>query len=179
MRGIAVSVRSGGARQLFHDLERRWSGPPRLPARVCRLAVVCAGNICRSPLAERLLERALPELEVGSFGLATSEGRPADPRACRLAQENGLDLSRHRTRPLNREAVASADLVLVMDARQAHQVERLAPARRDRVLLLGDFSPGWPFAIPDPYGGSDARWRSVWMQLVRAVEGLTPRLRAR
>ncbi|STL53119.1 protein-tyrosine-phosphatase [Escherichia coli] len=43
------------------------------------ILVVCVGNICRSPTAERLLQRYHPELKVESAGLGALVGKGADP----------------------------------------------------------------------------------------------------
>ncbi|MBG0943674.1 protein tyrosine phosphatase, partial [Escherichia coli] len=45
------------------------------------ILVVCVGNICRSPTAERLLQRYHPELKVESAGLGALVGKGADPTA--------------------------------------------------------------------------------------------------
>lgn len=63
--------------------------------------VVCVGNICRSPMAEGLLKRALPEANVASAGLGALVGQPADPYAVALMSGLGLDISGHRARQLS------------------------------------------------------------------------------
>ena len=56
------------------------------------ILVVCVGNICRSPTAERLLQRYHPELKVESAGLGnydlilTMEKRHIE-RLCEMAPE--------------------------------------------------------------------------------------------
>ncbi|MBS0343516.1 MAG: low molecular weight phosphotyrosine protein phosphatase, partial [Proteobacteria bacterium] len=44
-----------------------------------RILVLCIGNICRSPLAELLLARELPNRKIWSAGLGALVGEPADP----------------------------------------------------------------------------------------------------
>src|SRR3989454_7373089 len=79
---------------------------------------VCTGNICRSPLAESLLERALTErgleVDVTSAGTGAWDGAPASEGAYLVGLERGLDLSGHRARLLTRELVERADLILTM-----------------------------------------------------------------
>jgi protein-tyrosine-phosphatase len=64
---------------------------------------VCTGNICRSPLAASLLERALKErgleVEVTSAGTGAWDGAPASEGAYLVGLERGLDLSGHRGPP--------------------------------------------------------------------------------
>src|SRR3989441_9691946 len=60
---------------------------------------VCTGNICRSPLAASLLERALKkrglEVTVTSAGTGAWDGAPASECAHLVGLEPGLDLSGH------------------------------------------------------------------------------------
>ncbi|EBZ7918787.1 protein tyrosine phosphatase, partial [Salmonella enterica subsp. enterica serovar Rissen] len=46
-----------------------------------KILVVCVGNVCRSPTAERLLKRFHPSLTVASAGLGALVGKGADPAA--------------------------------------------------------------------------------------------------
>ena len=75
------------------------------------------GNICRSPAAEALLRHRTEALgvdvRVTSAGLL-DDGRRAAEHSVTLMAEQGLDLSRHRSRMLTSDAVRSADLVLGM-----------------------------------------------------------------
>ena len=75
--------------------------------------VLCEANICRSPLAEHLL-RSLTGLTVDSAGLTARTGDPADPVYLDMAKESDLDLTSHRSKPLTRGLLESADLTLVM-----------------------------------------------------------------
>lgn len=52
-----------------------------------KILVVCVGNICRSPTAERLLKLYQPELTVESAGLGALVGKGADERATSVARD--------------------------------------------------------------------------------------------
>ncbi len=45
------------------------------------ILVVCTGNICRSPIGERLLRQHLPDRHIASAGIYGLEGSPADDSA--------------------------------------------------------------------------------------------------
>lgn len=99
--------------------------------------VVCIGNICRSPMAERLLQEALgASVSVSSAGLGALVGQGADPHALALMAERGLDLSAHRARQLSASLVGRHELILVMTQRQKDALEREFPSARGRVFRL-------------------------------------------
>jgi protein-tyrosine phosphatase len=162
----------------LHDVRRWWQGEPALPESAIRtIAVVCHGNLCRSPFAEALLGRVQPSLQVDSFGLGVREGgEPADPRAVALALEWQIDLSKHRTRKFSEASMRSADLVLCMDAPQSHLIAQRWPEARERLRLLGDFLADRPFSIVDPWAQSEGCWRFVYGRISLAVDRLSQRL---
>jgi protein-tyrosine phosphatase len=119
-----------------------------------KVAVVCLGNICRSPMAAAALRRAVDEaglagaVEVDSAGTAGYHvGNPADPRARAALRRRGYD-DAHTARCFQASDFAGTDLVLAMDAANLADLQRLAPTLddADKVVLLrgtGD--------VPDPY----------------------------
>ena len=56
------------------------------------ILVVCVGNICRSPMAEYLLQREYPELNIESAGISGLIGHAADQKAILCMQRLGLSL---------------------------------------------------------------------------------------
>lgn len=115
-----------------------------------RILVVCVGNICRSPVAEAMLRRALPHKSLSSAGLGALVGQGVDPLARELAEADGLDVAGHSARQLSRAMLAEADLVLVMSDGQRRAVGKLSPEALGKTMTLGRWLPESP-AIPDPY----------------------------
>ena len=145
---------------------------------VNRLLFVCAGNICRSPMAEALfrdLARSHPTLEtieVGSAGTIALNGNlPATDSVDVMRREFGLEIVTHRARPLTRHL--DADLVLTLDRDTEREAQALK--LRARVEMLGDYV-GTGEEVDDPYGRSRRRYREVAVQLRRLVELVVARL---
>lgn len=142
-----------------------------------RLLLLCAGNLCRSPLAETLLRDRLVlkgrDIEVTSAGLVAMAGEPADEMMCLVAAGHGLDLSRHRSRPLDPALLRWADLVLVMEDEQRRLLSARAPAAGGKVALLGRWTGG---EIPDPFGLGREAAEAAYDRIEAGVEAWLLRL---
>lgn len=120
---------------------------------------VCTANINRSPMAEALLRQRLREAgrtaAIGSAGLL-EPGHRSSPEAIATLAARGIDLSTHRTRRLDADLVADADLVLGMERRHVRAAAVLTAAGLTktfglkelirRALHVGQRAPGDPFA---------------------------------
>lgn len=140
-----------------------------------RILVVCAGNICRSPVAEAMLRQALPGRQLSSAGLGALVGHGVEPTARALAEADGLDVANHQARQLTAEMLGDADLVLVMSPGQRRAVGELAPQALGKTMLLGKWLPDEP-EIPDPYRKSREVFEHVHRMLGRATDSWAARL---
>ena len=154
---------------------------PRTPGRY-RVAVVCLGNICRSPmahvvLADRFARAGLSDVvEVVSSGTADYHvGRPMDPRAAATLTDAGYDATRHRARQFDDSWHQDCDLVLVMDRANRRDVAPTA-----RTFLFRDFDPvGAGGEVPDPYYGGDEGFREVLAMVERTSDRVVALVAAR
>ncbi|GGD08900.1 low molecular weight protein-tyrosine-phosphatase [Nocardioides daphniae] len=146
--------------------------PPLHPGRY-RIAMVCLGNICRSPVAEvvtsaRIAEAGLDDVvEVFSAGTADYHvGKSMDPRSAETLTSAGYDATRHRAQQFQHAWHDDVDLILVMDHSNHDDVTR--GAERDRVRLFRDFDPEFPGEeVPDPYYGGEDGFREVLSMVER------------
>lgn len=104
------------------------------------ILVVCTGNICRSPIGERLLRQQLPDAQVSSAGIIGLEGRPADATAKAVALRHGVSLEGHVARKVTRYLLQKSDLILVMEPEHLRFIASVAPENRgNRCCLVS----GW------------------------------------
>lgn len=144
---------------------------------------VCSGNICRSPLAHRVLEhqakqRGLSDrISVESSGTgAWHVGQDADPRMRKTAEKNGVTLH-HRAQRLQRDDLFTQDILFAMD--RGHYREMTATQHRfgdgasgGNIFLFRQFDPaiaGEGIAsvdeapdVPDPYYGGARGFEDVY-----------------
>src|SRR4051795_8785012 len=110
-----------------------------------RLLFVCTGNLCRSPLAERLLrswaDRELGAtaamLQIDSAGTAAATG-PMEARSAQALRELGGDPSGAQARQLRDGETADVDLVLTITRRQRREVLRRDPRAMRRTVTLAE-----------------------------------------
>ena len=136
--------------------------------------VVCVGNICRSPLGERVLARGLPGIAVRSAGLAALVGRGADAETARAAAECGIDLGGHVARQLTEAIGAAHDLILVMEPAHRAEMFRRFPALSGRVMLFDHWIGGT--GVADPYHGPATAHRAARDRILAASEPWISRL---
>ncbi|HET8560548.1 MAG TPA: low molecular weight protein-tyrosine-phosphatase [Marmoricola sp.] len=152
-----------------------------------RIAVVCLGNICRSPMAEVVLTRKVEEaglagrVAVSSAGTGDWHvGEPIDPRAGATLRGAGYDPSRHRAQQFG-AGWLDHDLVLAMDATNLADVRVLADTTHDRddgrVRMFRDFDPDGPGDVPDPWYGDAAGFDEVLAIVERTADALVVALR--
>jgi protein-tyrosine phosphatase len=136
--------------------------------------VVCVGNICRSPLGERLLARDLPGLRVTSAGLGAVVGAPADADASRGAAEIGVSLDGHVARQITAEIGKQHDLILVMEPGHRTELARRFPELSGRVMLFDQWLGGT--GIEDPFRRPMELHRTVRDRILAASRGWVQRL---
>jgi protein-tyrosine phosphatase len=154
-------------------------------SRPLRVVFVCLGNICRSPIAERVAERAAADagitgVEFSSAGTISEKyDDPMDNRAVAVLKEHGYRYADHMARRVTEVQIESADLVVAMEDVHLRSVLELAPDP-SKVCLLTEFDPtAVPGSgVPDPWFGSDTGFYDTLTAIESAMPGLLDRIRA-
>ena len=148
------------------------------PHQPLSVVFVCTGNICRSPIAEKVfvheLERAglADEVTVSSAGTGGWHiGSPADDRAVAVLRAGGYAVE-HAARQVDAEQLG-ADLIVALDHSHRRALQSMVP-EPERVRLLRSFDPDAPpgAEVPDPYYGDDTGFTAVLEMIRAAMPGL-------
>lgn len=146
-----------------------------------RIAVVCLGNICRSPMAAAVLRHRVEQAGLGAEVVVSSAGTGnwhvgsgADDRARAALRARGYP-DEHRAQQFVGRHFADHDLVLGMDSANVRDLRRIAPDAEvaDAVRLFdidGD--------VEDPYYGGPKDFEIALDQIERAADAIVAELPA-
>ena len=149
-----------------------------------KVVFVCWGNICRSPMAERVAQRAAEEagltgVRFTSAATSTEElGAPMDDRAAAVLTERGYTTDHHRAHQITRDEIESADLVIAMEDIHIRKMLALAPGSTN-LSLLTDYDPAAEpgSGVPDPWYGTPAGFYGTLEAVEAAIPGVLDRVR--
>jgi protein-tyrosine-phosphatase len=139
-----------------------------------RIVFVCSGNICRSPLAERMAKGMLAERDVpavvisaGTLGL---QGRPAAAHSIAVAAEIDVDLEGHRSQGVSLPLMRMADRIVVMAPRHEEDLLATDPALGSKIVRLWEYLDEELDHIPDPVGQNIETFRAMRDRIHTALE---------
>jgi len=148
-----------------------------------RIAFVCTGNICRSPMAEAVFRTMIRKAgltnSIAVMSAGTGDwhvGEPADERTVTSLRAHGHDGTVHRARQFDSEWFANLDLVIVFDRSQERILRAWAGNDADRskvqLLLSFDGDQSGNIDVPDPYYSDEAMFDHVLAMIEKACASL-------
>ncbi len=128
--------------------------------------VVCTGNICRSPLAERLLQSGFDEFAPGEFSISSAgtrglTGRGVEPKIAEIAARHGLSMSGFDAKELTPELIKQAHLILTMEREHRSRIVQLVPAALRRTFTLRELARILPHVPAETAAQPAQRWHSL------------------
>lgn len=150
-----------------------------------KVLMVCLGNICRSPLAEGILQNKADKnglsIVVDSAGtINRHEGELPDLRSIEVAKNYRIDITNQRSRPLKKSDFEAFDLIYVMDESNYSDVIALADndIQMAKVkMILNESYPNENRRVPDPYFGGDEGFEEVYQMLDKACSVIIDKLK--
>jgi len=148
--------------------------------------MVCLGNICRSPLAEGILQdkawKAGLNWSVDSAGTnGYHNGEPPHRLSQKVARMHGIDISRQRSRRITAADFYQYDRIYAMAQDVIDDMRRIARKDFDDrkvSLLLNELHPGRNLDIPDPWYGGEDGYHEVFAMMDRACDALVKKIKS-
>ena len=146
--------------------------------------MVCLGNICRSPLAEGIMQQKINlyglNAKVDSAGFEPFHtGDAPDERAVKVALNNSIDISGYRARIFQQADFDRFDRIYVMDDKNYNDVIQKARNEHDRKkvdYILNELHPGSNDVVPDPYYGRISDFEKVFDLLDQAIDAIAKKI---
>lgn len=140
--------------------------------------MVCLGNICRSPLAEGILQHKAKQAGlnwvVDSAGTADYHiGEQPHTLSQKTALLNGIDISVQLCRQFTKQDMLTFDRIFVMDSDNYKEIKRISKECWDEKkagLILDELYPGESRNVPDPWYGSEKDYHTVFDMLDKACD---------
>ena len=145
-----------------------------------KILMVCLGNICRSPLAEGILKQKIKEAglnwtvdSAGTNGFHVGEA--PHKLSQKVAQLNGIDISRQVARKFSVADLSKYDIIYAMANDVMHEIKKISgPAMNEAntKLFLEELYPGKKMDVPDPWYGDEDGYHEVFELINKNCDAL-------
>ena len=141
-----------------------------------KILMVCLGNICRSPLAQGILEKKVfKSVIIDSAGTAGYHiGKNPDQRSIDIGNKNGVDISNYKARQFSKEDFKNFDHIYVMDNSNYKdvigQAESIEDEKKVNLILSSNQE------VPDPYYHGEKEFEDCYRLLDNACENIVKEL---
>lgn len=149
-----------------------------------KVLFVCLGNICRSPLAEGILNHMVRAEKLHDRILCDSAGTgaghisaPPDRRSKEVALANGIELI-HQARQVTHKDAEEFDYIIAMDNSNLSLLKKMAPQHSSKMFKMRDFDSLHPgHDVEDPYYGGINGFHECYLVLHRSCDSFLKHLR--
>lgn len=150
-----------------------------------KVLMVCLGNICRSPLAQGILEHQAKEknikIYVDSAGTAGYHvGSPPDIRTINIAKKYGIDITNQKARKFRLEDFDNFDIIYVMDQNNYNDLLNYninAQQAKKIILIMNEVDANSNIAVPDPYYNDG--FENVYQMLLKTCQKIIKKIESR
>ena len=145
-----------------------------------KILMTCLGNICRSPMAEGILQQLANEKgldwqvhSAGTNGIHT--GEPPHKSSQKVCGENGFDITAQRSMNFEAKHFQEYDKIYVFAADVMRDVKSIAGDKFDAAKVdyfLNELYPGQNQDVIDPWYGGEDGYYDVFKQIKKGCEAI-------
>ncbi|MDD5613503.1 MAG: low molecular weight protein arginine phosphatase [Candidatus Omnitrophica bacterium] len=134
-----------------------------------KILFVCTGNSCRSPMASVMLGKMAQDegldIDADSCGSEAFLGLKISREAADVLRREGMGRVEYKSKPLNKQLIEWADIILVMENRHKLRVIEESPGAERKTYLLTEFANSEIREIVDPIGKPLEVYEGLFMDL--------------
>jgi protein-tyrosine-phosphatase len=149
---------------------------------------ICSGNICRSPMAEGILKKMLENhkharrIDINSAGTLNLATTPASEEAIKISKNHQVNISKHRSTPLDRQILDRANIIICMATYHYNILVRNYPEYESKIFILksmeteeSQIDP----SIADPIGMRETFYEQIFLEIEKELKRIFPSLLVR
>jgi protein-tyrosine phosphatase len=145
-----------------------------------KILMVCLGNICRSPLAEGILQDKIIKVglqwSVDSAGTNDYHiGEAPHYLSQKVANQHGIDICHQRKRKFVPEDFDRFDKIYALAEDVLYDIKRIAKNKFDKSkvdLLMNELYPGKNLDVPDPWDGPEREYHEAYKLIEAACDAI-------
>ncbi len=145
-----------------------------------KIAFICTGNTCRSPMAEviarDIFKKRKLNIEVISRGIAVYFPSEANENSFKTVSLHGLDLSQHKAKQIDLEDINSCNIILTMTKQHKEFIKKMSTNVNiniaNKLFTLKEYVKADSIDIADPYGEDIEVYKSCANELFLYIDRL-------
>lgn len=142
-----------------------------------KIMFICTGNICRSAMAHKMLEKRIKEsnkndIKVYSCGVYAEDGNIPTYEGITVMKDYGIDLSSHRATNIYSSNIEDMDVILCATTSHKNNVNNMYPELKNKVFTMKEYA-GYPsndLDIKDPWGYGIDVYKSCAKEIDECIE---------
>lgn len=150
-----------------------------------KIMFICTGNICRSAMAHKLMEKKLQDIgkkdiEVYSCGIFAEDGDGSTYNAIEAMKEYNVDLTKHRATNIRNSEIKEMDLILCATQSHKFTVIQMYPELKNKVYTMKEYiqdeKSNEDIDIRDPWGYDIEIYRFCAAEIDKCLDKLIEKL---